>query len=506
MSTVTARSLVCKVFRYWGWSGSNFNVRRIEMILGGEVMQLPGYANGGLFTTAASEIFAGAVSILRGAIWAAETLVTGSRETGEPDHASIGLTLSSWYKWTAPSSGTVYIDTRGSGYEYDPLGDNVPPEWTGLLGDYGKHTVSVYIGDSVDNLALVAESTFMNPYEPNGSWKTFTAFSFVAVAGQEYKIALSANDPLKTFRINVAMFEAYESFPTVSLLSAEYVFLPYSNKEGLALTSYQGIFSSGSTFDSVTGYPIGKEYLQFVLVLGEELSFDQIAITNGYDLGGVLGARELQLSITDYPVLQADAENDTAPIPDEVLVYDSIQGEIGPEDIPKNIAYEDFIIGDFYIGEKGLIASVGIGGSLQAGMTVDDAVLDASVGFCAEIEATIKPVANLACGLGIGMQCSGIDTYKPAEVLAGIGIASMIEAEVWGGAKVEAGVCIACILEGGNVPQGIIDAAIGFGVFFDAQSKNQCEFNGCVGIGASINGGDGRQLCQIQEFRDTDYF
>lgn len=507
MATVTARSLIVKIWRYWGYSSGGLagevHLRRIELRSEGETIQLPGYAKGGLFITSAAETFAGAVSTPTGAIWAAETLVSAAPEAGEPDHSpgSFNATYAytGWYKWTAPMSGTVHIDTRGSftssGYEAG-----------------NDFAIQVYIGSQVDNLTVVTSSESLSPlfdnknYAPTSGDDNYLSDEFTAAEGQEYMIAVAANDPANPVRINLAMFESYESFPCIGNNTGKRIFLPYSNKLGADVVAYNGLLSfSQPTFNSATGYPISKDYIQMVLVLGEELDFDEIAITNPpYPTD--MGIREVQFLITDYPVMQADAENDTAPVPDEQLIYDSEQGVISEGDIPQNTTSEDFIVGSFDLSEKGLLVGIGIGADIDAGMNIEEAEFSAGIGIGCSAEAFVKPVAEMVCGLGIGMRTEGMDTYKPADVLAGIGIALDLEAETGVGAEINAGICVGCMLEGTEVPQNIINTAIGCGIKFETEQECSGKISCGIGIGMRISSTSGVALCRVHEFRDFEYF
>src|SRR5207237_3339627 len=61
--------------------------------------------------------------------------VGATKESGEPNHAGNAGGHSIWYAWTAPTSGTVTIDTIGSAFDT-------------IMG--------VYTGTSVSALTLVA--------------------------------------------------------------------------------------------------------------------------------------------------------------------------------------------------------------------------------------------------------------------------------------------------------------------------------------------------------------
>ena len=89
--------------------------------------------------------------------------VTGSNvgataEAGEPDHAGTPATSSVWYRWTAPSTTLLHLDTSGSSF-YAAL--------------------AVYRGSSVNALTEVAA---------RGQFDT--SFSFSATQGVEYRIVV----------------------------------------------------------------------------------------------------------------------------------------------------------------------------------------------------------------------------------------------------------------------------------------------------------------------------
>jgi hypothetical protein len=95
--------------------------------------------------------------------------VTGSnsnatKEAGEPNHGGNAGGRSVWYTWTAPSSGTVTIDTHSSNFDT-------------LLG--------VYTGNSVSSLTTIAE----NDDDPSGGTTT-SRVTFAVTAGTVYQIAV----------------------------------------------------------------------------------------------------------------------------------------------------------------------------------------------------------------------------------------------------------------------------------------------------------------------------
>jgi uncharacterized repeat protein (TIGR01451 family) len=88
------------------------------------------------------------------------TNLYASKEVGEPNHAGNSGGASVWWSWTAPATGQVSLDTRGS--SFDTL-------------------LAVYTGTPVSSLSSVATNT-----TPGGA----SNLLFQANAGTEYKIAV----------------------------------------------------------------------------------------------------------------------------------------------------------------------------------------------------------------------------------------------------------------------------------------------------------------------------
>ena len=98
-----------------------------------------------------------------------------SLEQNEPDHAEELGGHSVWYRWTAPSTGTVIFDTAGS--TLDTL-------------------LAVYTGSQMNNLSLVASNHY-------GGSMLESRLDFHATAGTVYRIAVDGFDGAQwTFRLN----------------------------------------------------------------------------------------------------------------------------------------------------------------------------------------------------------------------------------------------------------------------------------------------------------------
>ena len=89
------------------------------------------------------------------------TLAT--KEAGEPVHAGNAGGASVWWKWTAPASGQVYLDTHGSSF---------------------NTLLAVYLGSAVGSLSSVASN------DNDSSANNTSGLYFEAQAGTEYEIAV----------------------------------------------------------------------------------------------------------------------------------------------------------------------------------------------------------------------------------------------------------------------------------------------------------------------------
>jgi hypothetical protein len=109
---------------------------------------------------------------------AAGTTAGATAQTGEPSHEGRRATRSVWYSWTAPESGTVRIQTCGSGTDARP---------------------AVYTGSAVNALTRVSVQSASCD---NGLARALT---FDAAAGQTYRIAVDSAGTGGTFLLNVGV-------------------------------------------------------------------------------------------------------------------------------------------------------------------------------------------------------------------------------------------------------------------------------------------------------------
>ncbi len=113
--------------------------------------------------TVANDAFASAQAISGTTGTVPGTTVTATRETGEPGHGGAGGSASVWYRWIAPSSGTLSVTTEGSSFDT-------------LLG--------AYTGSAVESLSTLAA----NDDTPGGGLSS--SITFHVTAGTTYYLAV----------------------------------------------------------------------------------------------------------------------------------------------------------------------------------------------------------------------------------------------------------------------------------------------------------------------------
>ena len=117
-------------------------------------------------TVKTNDNFADRTTLSGTAITTTGSNVGATKEAGEPSHAGSAGGKSVWWTWTAPTSGTVTIDTLGS--SFDTL-------------------LAVYTGSSVSSLTAVPGGS--NNDSPAGGTTT-SKVSFAVTAGTTYQIAV----------------------------------------------------------------------------------------------------------------------------------------------------------------------------------------------------------------------------------------------------------------------------------------------------------------------------
>ncbi len=112
---------------------------------------------------AANDAFAAAETLTGSAGAATGSNGTATKETGEPSHAGDPGGASIWYRWTAPSNGTLALTTSGSAIDT-------------LLG--------LYTGSTVATLTTVASN------DDDGALRTSRIAARPVTSGVTYRIAV----------------------------------------------------------------------------------------------------------------------------------------------------------------------------------------------------------------------------------------------------------------------------------------------------------------------------
>ncbi len=162
-----------------------------------------------------------------------------TKETGEPNHVGNSGGHSVWWKWVAPASGQMSLDTHGSGF--DTL-------------------LAVYNGTSVSGLTAVAVS------DNDGSTNGASGLVFQAQAGVEYEIAVDgANGSSGSFNLtwslntsaSANLKAALAATPSPALLGSKLIYnLTAFNNGAQSATNVRAILtlpSSVSFSSAATG-------------------------------------------------------------------------------------------------------------------------------------------------------------------------------------------------------------------------------------------------------------
>lgn len=131
----------------------------------------------GVFPSPGNDSFVGAIALSGSSVTSSGSNRFGSKEGSEPNHAGNSGGKSVWFNWTAPSSGSVGVNTSGSAI--DTL-------------------LAVYTGSSVGALTSIAAN--------DDSAGTISALGFTATAGTTYRIAVDGKSGVYgNFSLNLGL-------------------------------------------------------------------------------------------------------------------------------------------------------------------------------------------------------------------------------------------------------------------------------------------------------------
>jgi len=489
VSNVTARSLIFRIYKNYTAisSATQAGIRRLELSLASERIAFPGTAFGGL-QAAGADNFTSATELTGGA-GASELDNTGfTTETNEPDHAESGTTATAWYKWVAPSSGTVFFDTKNSAIDT---------------------VLAVYLGDTLLGLSLVVENDDQELGGGiSGAW---SALNFEATQGVEYKIVVGGYGSEEgTARLNWAMLDAYASVPgqTVDITPFS-AFLPYGPKTG-NLNINNAWISDFDIFSPTTGDKVGGGYIQLVVVLPQDIEFDEVILNNFHSAGADIsrGVREAQIYVTDYPVTQIIAEDDSVPIAGEILVFDSRLGQTAG-DISAHSAVDEvdeYSLDVNFSETAALVAGFSLGFLTGGESETNEAKLEGGLDLDISLKATQSLPNSVSCGLSLAANMTAAAEHKPAALLAALGLGMTGEITQPNAARLKGKLCLSCMLRADTVPGNVLNAAMKLDVKMVGASEQAGKLKVGIALGSVITAQTGTPPCLSPEFNRGDWF
>ncbi|RKQ87756.1 carboxypeptidase family protein [Solirubrobacter pauli] len=137
-----------------------------------------------------------------------------TKETGEPTHAGIPGGHSVWYRWTAPSTGSMTLDACGDDQIYSGYVDTV---------------LAVYEGDELGSLTQLAANDNGPASCANGNPQA-SSVTFPTVAGKQYRIAVDgAFGHAGSFRLVFPAAPVNDAFATATTLTGQFVNITAAN-------------------------------------------------------------------------------------------------------------------------------------------------------------------------------------------------------------------------------------------------------------------------------------
>lgn len=174
--------------------------------------------------------FAAATTISGTSVSTSGTNVNATKETGEPNHGGNTGGKSVWWTWSAPSSGTVVVDTSGS--DFDTL-------------------IGVYTGGAVGALTTIAGDN-------DGGPNLTSRVSFPVTAGVLYRIAVDENAGASgNIALNLVLTAPPTAGQMVTIASWNFDTTPYPTlipaSSGSGSIDTSGWGGTVTNFNGVTG-------------------------------------------------------------------------------------------------------------------------------------------------------------------------------------------------------------------------------------------------------------
>jgi uncharacterized repeat protein (TIGR01451 family) len=248
-------------------------------------------------------------------------------ETGEPLHAEVASTSSVWWRWTAPASGVVRFDTRGSGFDT-------------LLG--------AYTGSTVSSLTAIGAN------DDDGSAGGASTLWFRAQGGQAYSIAVAGKSgarglgvlnwhldtsPSADLRVNVTVNPASPALGDQVVISVDVTNLGPGAATGVVVNGSVGASlafegSGGGCSTSVGAYtcPIGtlgpgQSVSRVLLYRAQALGTASVTASLGSEIGDPVPANNSDLESVN--VRPASPRGRSIPLPPWSVVVLTVLLAIG---------------------------------------------------------------------------------------------------------------------------------------------------------------------------------
>lgn len=197
---------------------------------------------------AANDAFVGALILNGSSGTLAGNNASATKEGSEPNHAANAGGKSMWFRWTAPATGTVSIDTNGS--EIDTI-------------------LAVYTGSAVGELTPSAANDDVGDLNP--TQRVTSAVSFQATSGTTYRVAVDGYNSTTTatsaaagdFKLNwrAATVPVITGFTPAAGSVGTQINITGANFTGASAVRFNGtpatVFTAGSDTSAAAIVPAG---------------------------------------------------------------------------------------------------------------------------------------------------------------------------------------------------------------------------------------------------------
>ncbi len=232
----------------------------------------------------ANDLFANRTVITGNSGRATGTTIGANTEAGE-QYGAYTQTASVWFRWTAPSGGTVVFDTAGSG--------------NNMAGTLFNTSLSVWEGSAIGSLTRMAANN-------DAPGLTTSSVSLTAVAGTTYHISVDTgasnyDETMGNYRLNWSLNGVPINTPTVTSFS------PQKGVAGTTVIITGTSFIVGAStvkFGGVTATATVNSTTQITATVPANAVTGQISVTTANGTGTSADTFTVGPSITSFTPLQ----------------------------------------------------------------------------------------------------------------------------------------------------------------------------------------------------------